>query len=143
MKRQNRNVQSVNKAPRRKRSSCLEALEPIRVLSVVVPLDLGSDLSDPDDELSEARSLNLSTGTAIVTGEAISLPTDVDMFSFTVAAGQRLSFDVDHIGTATDQDTVLRLFNSAGTELAYSDDAPAPGEAYGLEAYLDYTFGSA
>jgi hypothetical protein len=36
----------------------------------------------------------------------------------------------------------LRLFNAAGTELAKSDDDPAPGEEPSFESYLEYAFTS-
>jgi hypothetical protein len=36
-------------------------------------------------------------------------------------------------------DSVLRLFDSTGTQVAVSDDAPAPGEWFSLDSYINFT----
>jgi hypothetical protein len=98
---------------------------------------------DPDDQISEAIHLGSpgpSNPLVLNTGN-IDNEFDVDMFSFDVTAGQRLAFDVDRRnGSALD--SYLRLFNAAGTELAKSDDDPAPGEEPSFESYLEYAFTS-
>jgi hypothetical protein len=99
--------------------------------------------TDSDDQISEAMHLGApgpSNPLVLNTGN-IDNQFDVDMYSFDVTAGQRLAFDVDRRnGSALD--SYLRLFNAAGTELAKSDDDPAPGEESSLESYLEYAFTS-
>lgn len=63
------------------------------------------------------------------------------MYSVTVTAGQRLSFDIDCPNSSLD--SYIRLFDRNGTQLDFNDDRPAPGEASGLESYLEYSFASA
>lgn len=98
------------------------------------------EADDPDDQISEAHPIAVGDTAT----DAISFDTDVDMYALNVAAGQRLQFDVDTSwnwnGTL---DSMMRLFNAAGVELASNDDGAAPGESVGVESYLEYTFSSA
>src|SRR5439155_8041075 len=94
---------------------------------------------DADDQLGEARALAVGATTA---AESVSNATDVDMFKFTVAANQRIGFDLDRAaGSALD--SYLRIFDAAGRQLASNDDGAAPGEAPGTESYLEFTFPAA
>jgi hypothetical protein len=68
---------------------------------------------------------------------------DVDLVQFTASAGQKVGFDVDGLNGSTGVDSYLRLFNSAGTQLASNNNGAAPGESVGSHAYLAYTFPSA
>ena len=97
--------------------------------------------ADPDDQISEAVPFGEVTNT-LSRLNAITTPgTDVDMYSFQVAAGQRISFDIDLVaGSALNSH--LRLFNASGVQLATSDNAAGPGEPAGPESYLEYTFTS-
>ncbi len=92
---------------------------------------------DPNDTLAEAANLGALTQARTVT-DSINVATDVDLFSFTVTAGQRITFDIDR--PSGSQDSFLRLFNAQGTQLASNDDGPTPGEANSVEAFLDFTF---
>lgn len=97
---------------------------------------------DPDDTISEAVSLGAVSGTVTpAPGQSLNSNIDVDMYSFTVAAGQRVAFDVDRPAAGPLYDSVLRLFDATGTQLAANDNqyGPAP-ESNNLEAYLEYTF---
>ncbi len=94
--------------------------------------------ADLNDQISEATPLGSITQTLSATG-AIDSATDVDIFSFTVAAGQRISFDID-LPTGSSLDSYLRLFDGNGTQLAVSDDKAGPGESPGSESYLEYSF---
>lgn len=83
---------------------------------------------DPNDEISGAGTLGALNQTLTAPG-VIDGPTDVDLFSFTVAAGQRISFDIDqNFGF----DSHLRLFNASGIELVSNNNAAGPGETLGL-----------
>jgi len=61
---------------------------------------------------------------------------DVDWFSFTGAAGQSAFFDVDNDPYTVD--TILSLFDAAGTLLAFHDDSfpEDPGTEFGFDAFL-------
>lgn len=95
---------------------------------------------DPDDQISEANNLNAITAPVTVSARVRSQ--DVDMFRFTVTAGQQLRFDVDRTPGST-LDSYLRLFNAAGTQLAFSDNNAAPGEPASTESFIDRTFATA
>jgi len=61
---------------------------------------------------------------------------DVDFYSFAIDAACRVTFDIDTPGQGTSLDSVLRLFDSSGRELARNDDAQ-PGS---LDPLLTYDF---
>ncbi len=62
---------------------------------------------------------------------------DVDLFQITVSAGSRFSAETSQpVGQAT-LDTMLRLFDSNGTELAFDDDSGA-----GFYSRIDHRFAS-
>ncbi len=113
-------------------------------------IDTGVDiLSDPitevNDTLSEATdSLIEPTGPHryVGTGTLGDNPTigpglDVDLIRFELAAGDQVIVDVD--SATVPVDSMLRLFDANGQELAISDDDAAPGEAAGRDPYLQYT----
>lgn len=101
---------------------------------------------DFDDTLSEAFNLGsiLPGGSIEVYGPSIDNLSDVDMYCLTVAAGQTVGFDIDRPSGGVD--SVLRLFDAAGTQLAVDDDGnngQAPGESASFESYIQYTFAAA
>jgi len=69
---------------------------------------------------------------------------DVDFYAVSVTAGQRLGFDVDARESGSNLDSILRLFDSAGIQLAKNDDANDPDTGqYTYDSYLHYTFQTA
>src|SRR5207247_2336791 len=72
---------------------------------------------------------------------AIDSPTDVDMYSFSVTAGQRISFDIERLSGST-LAAYLRVFDGNGNELANNAGGAGPGESPGTEAYLEQPFNS-
>lgn len=102
-----------------------------KVVSVATPTT-----GDSDDQISEARSISTSSPR---TNQSIGSK-DVDMYKFTVSAGQRIGFDVDR--TDGNLDSYLRVFRSNGQQIASNDDGKAPGETASMSAYLEYTFSS-
>ncbi|QOV91052.1 PPC domain-containing protein [Humisphaera borealis] len=119
-----------------------ETLEPRRLMAgTPVPN------TDVDDQISEAPAVSVgvarygSISTAGLSGGLVA-GRDVDMYKISVVAGQRLRFDIDRTSTSA-LDSYLRLFNAAGTQLAASDNAAAPGETLAKDAYLEYTFATA
>jgi hypothetical protein len=97
---------------------------------------------DPNDTIAEATSLGALSTTPIVVNAGITPDTDVNMVSFVVNAGQVVDFDIDtSLNGVGGLGSYLRLFNSQGQQLAFNNDAAAPGEnAIGFDAYLRYTF---
>ncbi|MGK7957790.1 MAG: Ig-like domain-containing protein [Crocosphaera sp.] len=63
----------------------------------------------------------------------------VDIIEFQLDAGERVILDIDARILDSSLDSVLRLFNSAGTQLAVSDDNSAPGEPDTFDSYIDFT----
>jgi len=99
---------------------------------------------DLDDQISEAKPLGVLTGTRVESAQ-IDSAIDVDMFGFTVSAGQRVTFDID---TATNGApglrSYLRLFDASGLQLAVNNDGRAPDEGQvGFDSYLEHTFQTA
>ncbi len=94
---------------------------------------------DDNDQISEAVYLGAMTEDRGWSSGRIDSPTDVDMFSFTVSAGQRIGIDTDRLPDSR-IDTFLRLFDVSGRELDVNDDRSAPGEGGSVESYLEFTF---
>ncbi|GIW92549.1 MAG: hypothetical protein KatS3mg110_0590 [Pirellulaceae bacterium] len=63
---------------------------------------------------------------------------DVDLLEFQFTAGTVVTIDIDAAINGSSLDSVVRLFDSAGNELAVSDDDPAPGEPFTLDSYLQF-----
>jgi len=96
--------------------------------------------ADSDDQTTEARSLALNGSVT----DSISSASDVDLYKITVAAGQKVTFDVDRT-TGSSLDSYLRVFNSSGAQVKSNNDANGPGEtaATPTESYISYTFSTA
>ena len=99
---------------------------------------------DNDDEMSEVPSLGLITKTPDTISDTIVTDIDVDLIQFRVNAGQVVDFDLDTAENgANGLNSLLRLFDSQGQQLAINNNAAAPGElVVGFDAYLRYTFSS-
>jgi hypothetical protein len=112
--------------------------------------------NDINDEIDEAQSLGAMTLRRAVNGTLMATDTqpgelkDVDMYGFTVTAGQRIAFDADltyaHAGHETTwfPDTYLRIFDQNGVELKRNNNGLAPDETKELvqrtESYIEHTF---
>ena len=120
-----------------------------------------------NDTLAEANALGLalanpSTSLSGTVNEGFTdLGEDVDIYSFTLDAGQTASFDIDTeevfqedlnfrqvlfpalADTSLQPDLELRLFDAEGNELAVNSDGAAPDEAFSRDPYLEYTADSA
>jgi uncharacterized delta-60 repeat protein len=97
-----------------------------------------STTTDTSDQTTEASSISIgsSVTSSIVSG------TDVNVYKFTVTAGQKIGFDVDAT-TGSRIDSYLRVFNSSGTQLTSNHHGAATGETLGSTSYVEYTFTSA
>ena len=96
--------------------------------------------ADLDDQIQDAIRLGTIT-TPVTRNDSVNVAIDVDLYRVDVTAGQRLSFDINR-PTNSRLDSYIRLFNSTGQQLAFNDDAAAPGEVRGLDSYLEFTFAS-
>ncbi|MEM6716763.1 MAG: DVUA0089 family protein, partial [Cyanobacteria bacterium P01_C01_bin.147] len=110
------------------------------------------------DTIAEAEATGLSADNNQVTVEAAingnffnssrtrtDNTEDVDMYSVDLAAGDVLRLDIDaRINRSSDEapDTILRLFDADGNQLAQSDDNFAPDELFAQgrqDSYLEFT----
>src|SRR6187397_336403 len=103
--------------------------------------------NDLDDSIGEATVLSsniLSAATPVSASDSISPDIDVDMYRIRVSAGQIIDIDIDTpLNGPGGLASYLRLFNSAGQQLASNNDGAAPGEnVIGFDAYLRFTFAS-
>ncbi|HEY9818745.1 MAG TPA: PPC domain-containing protein, partial [Candidatus Obscuribacterales bacterium] len=99
-----------------------------------------------DDALSTALSTGLYSGLSELTINGtiggtnhLAPDLDVDFYSVSLQAGDRLLIDIDAELLGTSLDSGLRLFDAAGNEIAWSDDDQAPGEEFTFDSYLDFT----
>ncbi|WP_175517136.1 beta strand repeat-containing protein [Planctomicrobium piriforme] len=90
--------------------------------------------TDPDDQISEALPATVGS----VSNGTINTGYDVDMHSFSAAAGQTLSFDIDT--PIAGLNSYLILFDAAGNPIATSNDNAGPGESLGIDSFLTHTF---
>ena len=90
---------------------------------------------DSNDQISEAWALS----PGLTQAGNIDSDTDVDMFSFTASVDQKVTIDIDN-AEGSYLDSWVRLFDSNGNELAYSDDDKGPfPERESRESYLKFT----
>ena len=94
--------------------------------------------SSSHDRVSTAVALGAMSDDRSASGTLHSA-TDVNLYAVTVQSGQRVAFDVDTAGGAT-LDSELRLFDSAGNELASNNNGAAPNESALSDSYLPFTF---
>lgn len=118
---------------------------------IVQDIDFGnkaiSVLAEPNDTIPFAIASNLSStnpGTfnnAGVIGDNPNVASglDVDFIQFQLNAGDQITIDIDAAQLGSSLDSILRLFDATGNQLAVSDDSPAPGETFSLDSYLDFT----
>ncbi|MEO0933517.1 MAG: pre-peptidase C-terminal domain-containing protein, partial [Cyanobacteria bacterium J06641_2] len=121
------------------------------------------ELSEPNDtlELAQATGLNAENSEISITGEIdynnsnryeledgrlyVDFTEDVDLYSFDLKAGDTVRLDTDatqtNLENPSELDTVLRLFDAEGNQLADSDDDGAPDETFVAfrDSYIEYT----
>ena len=64
---------------------------------------------------------------------------DVDMFQVSLSAGIPIRVDVDAQIIGSELNSVLRIFNAAGNQVAFSNRNAAPGEFLRRDPYLQFT----
>ncbi|MDJ0596252.1 MAG: calcium-binding protein [Pleurocapsa sp. MO_226.B13] len=107
------------------------------------------ELEESNDTIPQANESGLSStmpgtffaSSLIGNNPSIASTDDVDLIEFQLDAGDRVKIDIDAAELGSSLDSVLRLFDSAGNEVAVSDDNPAPGEDFSLDSYIDFVAG--
>ncbi|HAG81297.1 MAG TPA: hypothetical protein DCL61_09010, partial [Cyanobacteria bacterium UBA12227] len=108
---------------------------------------VATNVETPGDTLATALNSGLSSanpGTFNLSSQIgnnphVSPRSDVDMIAFQLNAGGRVTIDIDANQNGSPLDSVLRIFDSNGNQLAFSDDNAAPGEGASLDSYLNFT----
>lgn len=100
-------------------------------------------MSEPNDTLLEASAtevgLTASFFTAYETLGDNNADLDVDIYQVDLNVGDTLTLDVDTFGLPEDlTDSVLRLFDANGVEVAFSDDDAAPDEVLSLDSFISF-----
>ncbi|MDY6940080.1 MAG: pre-peptidase C-terminal domain-containing protein [Cyanobacteriota bacterium] len=106
-----------------------------------------TDGDEPNDTIPEAIDTGLSSAapgtysfsTEIGDNPNVTETNDVDFYAVQVNAGDQLTIDIDGNEFGSSLDSVVRLFDSSGVEITFSDDRPAPGETGSFDSYLDFT----
>lgn len=98
---------------------------------------------ESNDTLATATAVTLTDDGFSITATVGNNPDlaaglDVDLYAITLDAGETLALDIDTI-MGSSLDAVLTVFGPAGAVIAQNDDAPAPGEAFTLDSYLEFT----
>ena len=105
--------------------------------------------AESNDILLDATSINLNglSGTYAVTQAEIgdnstlvgNMNWDVDILKVSVTAGTSIRVNTNTDAYGNQLNTIARLFDSNGIELAISDNDPGPGELPGTDSYLEFT----
>jgi hypothetical protein len=108
--------------------------------------------AESNDILLDATSINLNglSGTFSVTQAEIgdnstlvgNMSWDVDILQVSVTAGTTIKVNTSTDAYGNQLNTIARLFDSNGIELAVSDNDPGPGELPGTDSYLEFTVGA-
>jgi hypothetical protein len=102
--------------------------------------------AEPTDIMTQAMATGLSSDTpgqvnisGVIGDSALLWPSlDRDFFQVRLTEGDRLIADLDGYAIGTWLDSGLRLFDADGNEVAFSDDAAAPGESLSYDPYLEF-----
>ncbi|MGL5078348.1 MAG: calcium-binding protein [Waterburya sp.] len=99
---------------------------------------------EPNDTISNANDSGLSSpGNSAVLNGSIESTTDVDLIKFQLDQGDVVTLNIEAQENGSGLDSILRVFDSAGSELAVNDDSSGVFENFSLDSYLTYTAASA
>lgn len=101
-------------------------------------------ISEPNDLVSDATDTGLTSaspspfvGTGVIGDNPALLPgMDVDLLRLDLDLDAILTIDIDAEIDGAELDSVLRVFDAGGVEIASNDDGVAPGEAASFDSYL-------
>lgn len=109
------------------------ALIPSHTVDVIEPNDTIQQAGDFTAELRQERKLSLSGFLGDNVG-VDSRPNEVDLVKFRLPPGQRVLIDTDAANDGVSNlDTILRIFDDQGNQLAYNDDSD------GLDSRITFT----
>jgi serralysin len=99
---------------------------------------------EPNDTISNANDTGLSSpGNSAVLNGSIESITDVDLLKFQLDQGDVVTLNIEAQENGSSLDSILRVFDSTGNELAVNDDSSGVFENFSLDSYLAYTATSA
>ena len=96
---------------------------------------------DLDNTISEAIDSGVSSAgdRNTIINNAIDIEQDVDIYKFQLNEGDTIVLDID-TNPSLELDSMLRLFDRDGVEIANNDDGIAPGEeVFSYDSYLTFT----
>ena len=107
--------------------------------NLIAGIDTPLTLFEPNDTIAEAIDSGINgVGSYFDTGfigdnANVNPSDDVDLISLFLNAGDRVTVDIDASVFGSQLDSELRLFDSAGVEVAFNDDADS------LDSFIDFT----
>ena len=109
-------------------------------LQNTIPGD-GSDNQDNDNTIATANESGISPDGQqnVVLNDAIASDSDVDLFRLNLEAADVATFNIEAVEFGSALDSVLRVFDSEGNELAVDDDSNAPFEDFSFDSYLEFS----
>jgi hypothetical protein len=92
---------------------------------------------EPNDTRAEATAITCNSTTV---DAGIPLKGDVDFYKVSLTGGQIVTLDLDHVGSRFDPelDSIVGVFDANGNLVTLNDDNAAPGEANGVQSYLQF-----
>jgi Ca2+-binding RTX toxin-like protein len=97
---------------------------------------------EPNNTISTANDSGLSSpgNQAVLNGE-IESPSDVDLIKLQLDQGDVVTLNIEAQENGSSLDSIVRVFDSTGSEQAVNDDSAGPFENFSLDSYLAYTAG--
>lgn len=97
-------------------------------------------ITEPNDIISNANDSGLSSpGNSVVLNGAIESTSDVDLVKLQLDQGDVVTLNIEAQENGSSLDSIVRVFDSAGSEQAYNDDGQGPFENFNFDSYLAYT----
>ncbi len=111
--------------------------------SYQLEIDISTVINDDDidNTISEAIDTGISSvGERSTTiSDTIAPASDVDLYKFQLDRGDTITLDIDAAIQDSSLDSVLRLFDGAGNEIANNDDGFASDETSSTDSLLEFT----
>jgi Ca2+-binding RTX toxin-like protein len=99
---------------------------------------------EPNDTISTANDSGLSSpGNQVVLSGEIESTSDVDFIKLQLDQGDVVTLNIEAQENGSELDSILRVFDSTGSEQAVNDDSSGVFENFSLDSYLAYTANSA
>ena len=98
-------------------------------------------ISEFNDTIATANESGISSSgqsTGVFSSE-IDSHDDVDLLKLELDAGDAAIFNIEAAKLGSYLDSVLRVFDSEGNEVAVDDDSNAPFEGYSLDSYIEFS----